>query len=42
MTIVKKNRDPISLSNPQLQKEMTELIGALVYFLVGKGTILKD
>jgi hypothetical protein len=28
MTIVKKNRDPISLLNPSFQKEMTELIGA--------------
>jgi hypothetical protein len=42
MTIVKKDRDPISLPNPSLQKEMTELIGALIYFLVGKGMILKD
>jgi hypothetical protein len=42
MAIVKKDGDPISLSNPSLKKEMTELIGALIYFLVGKRTILKN
>jgi hypothetical protein len=42
MTIVKKDRDSISLLNTEVQKKMAESIGAQINFLVGKRTILKD
>ncbi len=42
MAIVKKNGNPIPLLDPLFQKEMAELIGPEIYFLVGEGTILKD
>ncbi len=42
MAIIKKDRDPISLLNPESQKEMAELIGSQIDFLVSKGTILED
>jgi hypothetical protein len=30
VAIVKKDRNPLSLSNPQVQKEMAELVGTIV------------
>ena len=42
VAIVKKNRDPVSLLNPEVQEEMTELIGAKIDLLVGIGALLID
>jgi hypothetical protein len=42
MAIVKKDGDPISLLDPLFQKEIGQLIGPEIYFLVGEGAILKD
>jgi hypothetical protein len=42
VTVVKKDRDSISLPDSQVQKKMAESIGAQIDFLVGKRTVLKN
>jgi hypothetical protein len=42
MVIIKKNRYPIPLLNSHTEKKIGELIGALVYLLVGERMVLKN